>query len=364
MSSLAGGSDPRLRFSVVVPAHRAAVVLPETLGALVASDLPREEWELVVVDDGSDDQTRDVAARFADRVVALPGPPGGPGKARNAGARVARGDWLVFMDADVRVHPDTLRRFAESIGAAPDVIAVFGSYDAQPAAKGLITEYRNLVHRYVHLRGAGPASTFWAGCGAVRRDWFERVGGFDAERYPRPQIEDIELGQRLREQGGRILLDPTIQGTHLKRWTMRGVLATDILDRGIPWVRLMLERRARLDRSLNIGSAEPVKVALTGVALGAAGLSLLLLDPRFLVVVLVAAIVLVLWNLDLYRWFARQRGVGFALGTIPLQLAYYACNVVSAGLGVALHVGRRIREWLRGRRYHSKAAPSERPGSR
>ncbi|HEX7023990.1 MAG TPA: glycosyltransferase family 2 protein, partial [Gemmatimonadales bacterium] len=185
--------------SVIVPAYQAASLLPDTLGALRASTSPGLDWELIVVDDGSDDASAELAAPFADRVVRLAAPAGGPAGARNAGARVARGEWLFFVDADVRVHSDTLLRFRDSVLAHPDASAIFGAYDDTPAAPGMVSRYRNLLHRYVHLRGAGPAETFWGGLGGVRADLFRRLGGFDPGRYPRPQIEDIEFGYRLRD---------------------------------------------------------------------------------------------------------------------------------------------------------------------
>ncbi|MBA2291737.1 MAG: glycosyltransferase family 2 protein, partial [Gemmatimonadales bacterium] len=219
---------PTPRLSVIMPAHQAAHLLPDTLAALCANTLPRSAWELIVVDDASRDNTAEVAGRWADRVIKLPAPPRGPGGARNEGADVATGDWLMFVDSDVRLHPDALARVAAVIDADPTLVAVFGSYDAHPEARGLVSEYRNLLHRYTHIVGAGEAETFWAGCGAVRRDAFRRVGGFDTARFPRPQIEDIDLGYRLRDLGGRILLDPRIQGTHLKRWTLSAMWRTDL----------------------------------------------------------------------------------------------------------------------------------------
>ena len=249
-------------FSVIVPAYRAADLLPDSLAALVASDLAREHWELIVVDDAGGDNTGEIAKRWADRVIILDGPPGGPGRGRNAGAAIARGSWLVFVDQDVRVHHDTLARIAANVERFPDLVAMFGTYDAHPAARGVLSEYRNLLHRKVHCAGAGNAETFWAGCGAVRREAFEAVSGFDTVRFPRGQIEDIDLGYRLRDAGGRILLDPGIQGTHLKRWTFSGMLRTDIRDRGIPWMRLLLERGGRQAAALNTGYAEQLKVAL------------------------------------------------------------------------------------------------------
>ncbi len=327
---------------MIVPAHDAGHLLPDTLAALASSTLPRADWELIVVDDASHDHTAREAAPFADRVVTLPAPARGPGGARNAGAAVARGSWLVFIDADVRVHPDTLARFAAHADDGPaDLVAVFGSYDSRPAVPGLISEYRNLLHRYVHLRGAGEAETFWAGCGAIRRDAFEAARGFDTARFPRPQIEDIELGYRLRDAGGQIRLDPAIEGTHLKRWHFWQMLRTDLRDRGVPWMRLLLERRGRGGKSLNATPTEQVKVALTALAVALLIAGLLLDHPIVTLLALALLSTVTVLNAATYAWFARERGLAFAIAVIPLHLLYYAGNAISATVGLLLHVGHR-----------------------
>lgn len=331
---------PTPRLSVIVPAHNAAGLLGDTLAALAASTLPRAQWELIVVDDASTDQTAAVAAPLADLVLSLPAPPCGPGGARNAGAARARGTWLVFVDADVRVHADTLERFATA-GEDPSLTAIFGSYDSRPAAAGLVSEYRNLLHRYVHLQGAGEAETFWAGCGAIRREAFEAVGGFDTARFPRPQIEDIELGYRLRDRGGRIRLDPAIQGTHLKRWNLWQMLRTDLRDRGVPWMRLLLERRGRTTASLNATPVERFKVALSGLALAVLVLALVVTSARLGLAAVGLLALVTLLNAPTLSWFARQRGAAFAVAVVPLQLLYYTGNAIAAAVGVLLHLGTR-----------------------
>jgi glycosyltransferase involved in cell wall biosynthesis len=327
--------------SVIMPVHRGAHLLPDTLGALLSSSLPREHWELIVVDDASPDETATVAASFADEVIRLTSPPCGPGGARNAGAKIAKGAWLVFIDADVRVHQDTLSRLVAQMRADPKLVALFGTYDEHPEARGFISVYRNLLHRYVHLRGAGESETFWAGLGAVRAGPFADVGGFDTTPFPRPQIEDIDLGYRLRDRGGRILLDPTIQGTHLKRWTLVAMVRTDIRDRGIPWMGLLLERRGRTPTSLNTVKAEKAKVVLAGAAFG-----LLTLGLLFSIVGLgwagaLGFIALMLWNLPVIAWFLDRRGPAFALATIPLMGLYYIGNAFAALAGLARYVAHR-----------------------
>jgi glycosyltransferase involved in cell wall biosynthesis len=327
--------------SVIVPAHDGEVTLAESLTALGESDLPRDRWELIVVDDASSDRTAEIGSAHADRVLRIEGTARGPAHARNRGGEAARGDILAFVDADVCVHASALRQLVEVLSEAPAVVAVFGAYDTAPRAPGLVSQYRNLMHHYVHATQPGDADTFWAGLGAVRRDEFLRAGGFDEEQYPRPQIEDIELGYRLRALGYRIVLDPSIQGKHLKRWRLRGLIRSDVLDRGAPWMRLLLERKAVGPGTLNIGMGEKLLtgLAVTGilaVPIGVAAGS----SPLVIVGIVFLAVVLA-GNARLIRWFARVRGPWFAVGIIPLRLLYYMLNGASVGLAMVQRLTRK-----------------------
>ena len=324
--------------SVVVPAHDAAHLLPRVLGALADSDLPRDEWELIVVDDASSDETAAVAAAWADTVIKLPGRPYGPAYARNRGVELARGDVVMFFDADVVVHTDTVRLFHESLADAPDVGGVFGSYDDRPAEPGFVSQYRNLLHHYVHQQNPGDAETFWAGAGAVRRHVFEEAGMYDEWHYARPQIEDIELGGRIRSLGWRLVLRPDIQVTHLKRWTLRGVLRTDLKDRGIPWARLLARRRTALSSgSLNLRWTEKLNTVLVWLGVLAFLVGLVRVDGRFILGSVACLAIATVVSLPLLRFFARSRGLPFVLGVIPVHLVYYFLNGISFGLGLFLH---------------------------
>jgi len=325
--------------SVIVPVYQGETILPKSLAALAASDYRRDRWELIVVDDASTDGTAEIAAKWADRVVRLAGRPHGPGFARNRGVEASRGAWVVFIDADVVVHADTLRRFVMVMEDDPGIDAVFGSYDDAPPAPDFLSQYRNLLHRYVHLEGAGKADTFWAGCGAVSRSAFLAAGGFNERRYIRPQIEDIELGYRLLDNGGRIVLSPVIQGAHHKRWRFWGSVRTDLFDRGIPWVRLLLERGGLGRRAnLNLKHGERIKTAFVGLAFVLLGVAILWRrpEPAFGGAILLLAVVLS--NLPLVVWFARRRGPLFALAVVPLNVWYYVLSGLAVVFGVGLHL--------------------------
>lgn len=320
--------------SVVVAAHSAEGCLPRCLAALAASDLPRERWELIVVDDASTDATAAVAAEHADLVVRLPGNPHGPAYARNRGCDVARGGVLVFVDADVCVHPDTLDRFARLFAESPWLGAAFGSYDADPPAPGIVSQFRNLLHHYVHQRGAGRAETFWSGCGAIRREVFLDVEMFDEWHYPRPQVEDIEMGRRLRSRGYRIELRPEIQCTHLKRWTLRGMLVTDLVHRGVPWMRILLQEGTLAEfRALNLRRADRYSAAFALLVIIALVSAAAFRAPFALAPAALAASGLLTLNGDFYLFLLRQRGPLFLLAAIPLHVLHHLMAAFSAGAG-------------------------------
>ena len=309
--------DAAIRVSVIVPAYNNPDELSQCLSALRTAT--GADTELIVVDDASNDDVSSTAARFGARFLRL-ARNAGPAAARNHGARHARGQILFFVDADVVVPNDAVTRIRTILDCHEEMGAVFGSYDSRPSALGLVSQYRNLLHHFVHQTGKVEAATFWAGCGAVRRPAFDRVSGFDERRFPHPSIEDIELGYRLRRAGYRIFLDKSLQCMHLKRWTLRSIIHTDVIRRAIPWSRLILESGEAPD-DLNVSGSQKASVALIGLA----GLFLLMSLARLELLMLAVGCVAVtiILNRDLYAFFRRAGGISFAAACIPLHLLYF-----------------------------------------
>jgi len=312
-----------IRISVIVPAYNCARTLRACLAALLIP--PHPSSEVIVVDDGSTDETVAVANQLGATVLHTP-VHAGPAAARNIGSHAARGDVLFFVDADVVVHDNMISRVVETFDADPARAAVFGSYDVRPVAPGAVSQYRNLLHHFVHQHGNHDASTFWAGCGAVRRAVFDEVGGFDERRFPNPSIEDIELGYRLRAAGHRIVLDRNLLGTHLKKWTLFSMIWTDLKFRALPWSRLMLERRMAPD-DLNLKRDQRISVGLVAVA--GVLLALSVWHVAFLAAAGVAIAAVVITNREMYGFFRRRHGLRFAATCVPLHLVYFVCS----GLG-------------------------------
>lgn len=326
--------------SVIVPAHDAGSTIKAALDGILGNDLPRDRYEIIVVDDASGDDTAKTAARLADRIVRLPGAEAfGPAYARNRGAEFARGEYIAFVDADVCVHADALGRFVSAFEADASLAAVLGSYDALAADPRFLSQYRNLLYHFYHQRSGGDAPAFWAGCGAVRAAVFAKTGMYDEWRFPRPQIEDIDLGHRIMDLGFRIKRCPEIQACHLRGWTMRELMTTDFRDHAIPW-RRVLSQRAPITRSTSIGlrTLETIGTGLTWIAL----ICLLvggLFNLPILYYVAIASVAGVAWHgWDRLAFFKRARGWRFAFAAFLLDNSYYLMN------GAAVLFGWLLRE--------------------
>lgn len=304
--------------SVVVPAFRAEHLLPRVLAPLMAMQARGEVTEVIVVDDQSPDRTAEVARDLGARVLVTP-QNGGPGVARNLAAEHAAGDILWFVDSDVIAWEDGAAKIAAAFND-PEVGAVFGSYDDSPDGTPWFSRYKNLMHRFYHQTAKRDAATFWAGCGAVRADVFRAVGGFDVETYRVPSIEDIELGYRIRRAGKRIVVDPTLLGKHLKVWTPRNALFTDIFRRALPWSRLMIAREGVAD-DLNTSNEERLKAVVAGLLI----LSIVLFPfaPGLWPATLMLAAGAVALNWPLFAFMRAAGGTVFAIGALGWHQFYY-----------------------------------------
>lgn len=307
--------------SVIVPVRNGADTLGECLSALHDSDLPRDCWELIVVDDASDDGSAATAARTADLVIRLPDRPRGPAYGRNRGLEIAHGDNIVFIDADVRVHRDTLRRFRDVLENEPEVCGVSGSFDDHPPCRTIVSQYWNLLHHYHARQNAGDVGLFSASCGAVRRAALAQAGPFDEWHFSEPQVEDVELGQRLRDQGFRVVLRPEIQSTPLKQWTV-GALLRDVWGRGTMLSRLLdyssqpLVRR-HCDLVKTLAGASCVVTGLFAIGmLASTPFGFDRWSAAFLVALVGATIV----NRSVHAFFLSRRGIVFTAVVVPLHV--------------------------------------------
>jgi glycosyltransferase involved in cell wall biosynthesis len=312
-------NDLDRRISVIMPVYNGAEFIPLSLPPLIDMMHRGEILEVIVVDDGSTDGSKQMAETIGAKVLSSGGRLG-PGGARNQAANSALGDILWFVDADVVVHSDAARRLGIGFDVE-QVVAVFGSYDSSPPARNFFSQYKNLVHHYYHNRAKDEAHTFWSGCGAVRRAAFLNCGGFDVERYQYPSIEDIELGHRMIKAGGRIRLLRDVQCTHLKVWRFWNLIHTEIFRRAIPWSRLIVTSGEGIPNDLNVGVAEQTRAVLAGILF----LAILAYLTGYISssLVLFSGLVVLVANRDIAVFFNRRGGFLFALCAVFFHQIYY-----------------------------------------
>ena len=313
--------------SVIIPVYRGGDDFQECLNALAASN--SKPKEIIIVADGGMHGTpqpdESLGAILLETAKA-----GGPARARNLGAEKASGDILFFFDADVTIGPDTIAKVTAEFAKSSKLAALFGSYDDAPGKRNFLSQYRNLLHHYVHQIGKEDASTFWSGCGAIRREVFFEFGGFDATLFDKPAIEDIELGYRIKKAGHKIKLCKDIQIKHLKHWGPWSIVKTDFFQRALPWTELILRDKNFLN-DLNTDTAS--RLSVVAIFLLVLSLAAAILWPPALVVSAAAGLLLTILNRNVYQFFRKKRGGWFTLRVIPWHWLYYFYSGLAFGIG-------------------------------
>ncbi len=236
--------------SVVIPVYNAAGTLAESLAAIGRSDY--DQYEVIVVDDASTDDCARVASHHACRIVRLEENIGAAA-AKNLGVKEARGDIILFTDADIVLQPDTLRSVAECL-EDPTVSAVVGLLGRELRYDDYCSQFKNLWMHYTYARLAASKDAeqgvglFYTSIAAIRKAVFLQMGGFDTNYRGASVTEDIEFGQRLLTGGHKVRLVGHLTVEHLKHYSLLGLLGTD-LHRAFgltkTWLRKMLEPAQR-----------------------------------------------------------------------------------------------------------------------
>lgn len=318
-------------FTVIIPARNAASTLAACLASIRASSLlPRET---VVVDDGSVDGTADMAARSGCTVLRI-NHGKGPMQPRFEGARIAQTPILVFVDADVRVKPNTFRRLAAHF-QDPRIDAVTGLLGRRGGHPSFFSAYKNEYMNYIFKMQPRESTFVYGSLWAIRR---EKLIFFEPMAGPFGSLaSDSEMGFRLRAQGSVILLDPKLEVIHMKRYNFAKIITNDFV---IPFLFAQLLKRygsllpiARERRFSHASLAQVLAAAAAFAALG----GLIYMAWSFSVAALAASVAcLSLFYVYWAPFLAKvaRRGLGFALKTglfLPLDAAVQFAGM-TAGL--------------------------------
>ena len=309
--------------SVVIPARNSARTLGRCLEALAPQ---LDGGEVIVVDDASDDDSSRVAAAGGARVIRA-AENVGAARARNLGAAEARGDCLLFLDADVYLLPGALAALRDAFASGAD--AVVGHYTDRSPAPGFFSQYQNYYTFFNHDRQQGDINWFWTAIGGVKRAVYESLGGF-SEHFRGASAEDIQFGYELARAGRRTRLVKEVRGAHDHRHTFRSLVRND-LKKSAAWSNVFLRLNAGgkfkhgftgAANRLTLFAAYLVPLALVGAIfsplVGGA-------------VAAAAALVFLGVNAPFYVFVARHAGPAFLLGAVPFHYFTY----LLVGVGVA-----------------------------
>lgn len=225
--------------SIIIPARNAGKTIERTLRSLFDSSSSPDE--VILVDDGCTDDTLAIAGRYPCKVIRSSSP-GGVAAARNSGAKVAGGDVFLFVDADVVLLPDALETAASAM-KDPTISVAVGLQSPESVFPNPASIYKNLWLHFTYKIKADSVSVIYSSAVAIRREAFEKVGGFDTN-YQKPNIEDSDLGKRISESGFRIVVVPEFEFFHIKSYSVSSMVRTDFL-RTVGMTKVQIRDRFR-----------------------------------------------------------------------------------------------------------------------
>jgi glycosyltransferase involved in cell wall biosynthesis len=307
--------------SIVIPTFNAERFMPGLLDSIFKHGI--DDMEVIIVDDCSSDRTIEIAKRYPVRIIQME-KNSGPAKARNRGVREAKGDIIFFLDSDVIVMQGAIREIKDYFKKNPSAKCVIGVCSTEPLNHGFVPRYMAMFE-YIHLTSVkdGMVSVFAPRCGAVRKDFFQKIGGYN-ESYRGADVEDFELARRINNTDP-IVLNTKIMVKH--QFADFRQAFRNYFKRTVMWIHLFF-REKKLD---NAGPTAPSN----GIAAICSFMSILsLLSTVFLPLMLYAFVffitVFFLSNLKWWNFMRRQAGLSFSLKALFLNYIL-GINIVIAG---------------------------------
>ena len=320
-----GATEPTngLEYSVIVPAYQAAGEIGDCARALNEQTVPRQRYEIIVVDDGSTDRTAEVARGYEVQVIRQAH--AGPAAARNLGAQAAKGEVLVFTDADCEPDQDWIERMTEPF-CDPEIVGAKGVYRTRQkelVARFVQLEYEDKYDRMARQERIDFVDTYSA---AYRRDTFLSNGGFDA-LFPTASVEDVELAFRLARKGYRLVFVPRATVYHRHNTTVGAYWRRKL---GYGYWRALLFRwhTERAVRDSHTPQILKAQIGLAGIVLLLIPLAVFWGPARLCLLV---AVSLFLLSVIPFMLRAARQDAAVAL-VAPLLLA---CRALALGTGLA-----------------------------
>lgn len=202
-----------MKFSIVIPAYNEQEHIGKTIASILAQDADRLSYEIIVADNGSQDETARAAAEAGADLVVSETEKKGPNAARQQGFLASRGEIIAFLDADCRVPHDWLKRIGRAFEDR-DLFAISGPYEY--GFSGMQKRIDDFYERFFLPRVPGmlkalfrkEAGILIGGNFAARRSAIERIGGIP---YVPFWGDDATVAMRIARSVGKVAFDPSLR---------------------------------------------------------------------------------------------------------------------------------------------------------
>ncbi len=317
--------------SIIVPNHNGAATLDHCLKAAFASDY--DKFEVVVVDDCSDDTSREIIAAYPCSLIRLPRR-AGAAVARNTGAAHSKGEVLFFIDADCLLEPDALARAARAMAGHGSGTAIGGTYTLRPFDPGFFNLFQSAFIHHAETRNPDRPDYIASHALVINSETFKKSSGFPETFMP--IIEDVEFSHRLRKMGVKLVMEPKILVRHIFNFNLLSSLKNGF-RKSWHWTRYSLHNR---DLTADSGTASrELKSAVLAwfTSLCLLVTALITGEPAWLLPLALVIPAALLLNRGQLAAFYRAGGPGFLLQATGYYFLLYPVPVASGGLTGVIH---------------------------
>lgn len=317
--------------SIIIPNYNGAATLGNCLKAAFASDY--DNFEVVVVDDCSDDASWKIIAAYPCSLIRLP-LRSGAAVARNTGAANSKGEILFFIDADCLLEPDALARAARAVAAHGTNTAIGGTYTLRPFDPGFFNLFQSAFIHYSETKTPDRPDYIASHALVINSETFKKSGGFPETFMP--IIEDVEFSHRLRKNGVKLVMEPKILVRHIFNFNFTSSLK-NAFRKSRYWTRYSLH-----NRDLMVDSGTASKELKAAVLTWFTSFCLLLAghitrEPAWLLPLAGIIPAALLLNRGQMKTFYRAGGPGFLFLAAGYYFFLYPVPVASGGLTGIIH---------------------------
>jgi len=311
--------------SVIIPILNSATTLENCLQAVRGSSY--KDYELIAVNDASDDDSGRIAEKFADFLVTHR-QTRGEGASRNSGAKTAKGNILVFLDSDVVIKPDALGRTVEYFKRHKSVVALSGRLSKEHPNNNFFSQYKNLYMYYIFGLLPERVNFLYGSIHAIRKNDFMEY----SENTSR-LAADTELGLKFINRGQEIAFLKDLEVVHFKKHNFLSFLKNDFK---IPfaWIQIFIEQQGikQLFKN-NLGFAHSPKKQIISIIVSFLILALgifVVVNRAFLYPLFLLIIAYYMLNRKFLAFLTKEKG--YLFGFTSFFITYLDNLVMSSGI--------------------------------